>query len=110
MVEARGRTGRKPTVAERGGRAAEQARARQARESRYDRPPSWSSALKRSAFFAVALFVLAMLLVHSVLQAIAYFVFALAAYTPISYYTDAWMFRRRQRGKQRAKQRGVAAP
>jgi hypothetical protein len=41
-------------------------------------------------------------------QAIAYFVFALLAYTPISYYTDAWMFRRRQRGKQGSQ--GKAAP
>ena len=30
---------------------------------------------------------------------VLYFPLALLAYTPISYYTDRWMYRRRQRGK-----------
>ena len=102
MIEARGRTGRKPTASEKGGKAGEAARARDKRLSRFDRPPTWSGAFKRSALFAGLLFVLALLLVHSVLQAIIYFVFALLAYTPISYYTDACMFRRQQRKKQGA--------
>jgi hypothetical protein len=32
-------------------------------------------------------------------QVVAYFVLALIAYTPMSYYTDRWVYRRRQRSK-----------
>src|ERR1700730_8068078 len=41
VVEARGRTGGKPPVAEKGGKADEAARAKEKSISRYDRPPSW---------------------------------------------------------------------
>jgi hypothetical protein len=109
VVEARGRTGRKPTVAEKGGKAAEAARAKEKRISRYDRPPSWRAAFFRAGVASAALLVLALLLLHSAVQAIVYFFFALLAYTPISYYTDVWMYRRRQRTKQRRAQ-GKAAP
>jgi hypothetical protein len=102
VVEARGRTGRKPTAAEKGGKGAEAARARDKRLNRFDRPPTWSAAFKRSALFAALLFVLALVLKAGALQAVVYFVFALLAYTPISYYTDAWMFRRQQRKKSQA--------
>lgn len=108
VIEARGRTGRRPTAAEKGGKAADVARARNKRPSRFDRPPTWSAAVKRSALFAAMLFVLALLLVHSAPLAVLYFVVALLAYTPISYYTDAWMYRRLQRRKQSAA-RGKAA-
>ena len=101
VIEARGRTGRKPTAAEKGGKGADTARAREARLSRYDRPPTWRGAFFRASFAAVALLVLALLLVHSLGSAIVYFVLALLAYTPISYYTDVWMYKRRQRNKQR---------
>jgi len=108
VVEARGRTGRKPTV-EKGGKGADAARAKEKRLSRYDRPPTWRGAFIRASVAAIALLVLALLLVHSFAQAIIYFVFALLAYTPISYYTDAWMYRRRQRSKQRRAQGKAAA-
>lgn len=101
MVEARGRTGRKPTAAEKSGRGAEAARAREQRLSRFDQPPSWSSAFKRSSLFAVLLFGLALVLKSGIALAILMLLFALPAYTAISYYSDAWMFRRRQRSKQR---------
>jgi hypothetical protein len=104
VVEARGRTGRKPTVAEKGGKGAEAARAREKRVSRYDRPPSWRGAFIRAGVASAALLVLALLLLHSAVQAIVYFVLALLVYTPISYYTDVWMYRRRQRSKQRRAQ------
>jgi anti-sigma-K factor RskA len=105
VIEARGRTGRKPTRAEKGGKGAEAARAREKRMSRYDRPPTWRSALTRSSLASVALLVLALVLKLGVVQALAYFVLALLAYTPISYYTDVWMYRRRQREKQKAAHR-----
>jgi anti-sigma-K factor RskA len=108
VIEARGRTGRKPTVAEKGGKGAEAARAREKRVSRYDRPPSWRAAFIRACVASVALLVLALLLLHSAVQAIVYFVLALLVYTPISYYTDVWMYRRRQRSKQRAQGKAPA--
>src|ERR671926_89473 len=89
VVEARGRTGRKPTAAEKGSAGAQGARSnQQRREERYDRPPTWRGAFYRALFAAVALLVLAIVLLHSPVQAVIYFVFALLAYTPISYYTD----------------------
>jgi anti-sigma-K factor RskA len=109
VIEARGRTGRKPTVAEKGGKAAEAARAKEKRVSRYDRPPSWRGAFIRACVASVALLVLAMVIGLSVGTAIGYFVLALVVYTPISYYTDVWMYRKRQRSKQRRAQ-GKTAP
>jgi hypothetical protein len=108
VIEARGRTGRKPTAAEKGGKAAEAARGRETRPSRYDRPPTWRGAFTRASVASVALLVLALVLQIGVATAIAYFFLALLAYTPISYYTDVWMYRRRQRSKQAGAQ-GKAA-
>jgi hypothetical protein len=109
VVEARGRTGRKPTAAEKGGKGAEAARAREKRLGRYDRPPTWRGAFGRASIAALALLVLTLLLLHNFAQSIAYFALALLAYTPISYYTDVWMYRRRQRNKQRRGQGKAAA-
>ena len=55
IVEARGRTGRKPTAEELKDKRRE--RARQARRNRFDRPPSWRSAANR-ALVAVVIFIL----------------------------------------------------
>jgi hypothetical protein len=105
VIEARGRTGRKPTAAEKGGKGGEAARAKEKRATRFDRPPSWRSAFLRSSVASVALLVLAIVIGIGAGTAIAYFVLALLLYTPISYYTDAWMYRRRQRSKQGGAQR-----
>jgi hypothetical protein len=110
VIEARGRTGRKPTVAEKGGKAGAAARARAERTKRYDRPPTWKVAFWRGLFAALALLLASALLLHATAgQAIAYFVVGLVAYTPISYYTDLWLYRRRQRRTQAAA-KGRAAP
>jgi hypothetical protein len=108
VIEARGRTGRKPTAAEKAGKSTDASRAREKRLSRYDRPPTWRTAFLRASFASVALFVLALVLKLGIAQALVYFVLALLIYTPISYYTDAWMYRRRRRQKQGS--RGKAAP
>jgi hypothetical protein len=100
VVEARGRTGRKPTAAEKRGPASASTRTSQKRAERYERPPTWRRAFNRALLAAGALFVLSLLLVHNVAAAIAYFVIAALAYTPISYYTDLWLYRRNQRAKQ----------
>src|SRR5438094_8796022 len=59
VVEARGRTGRKPTAAERRPTARDDARQR--RLERLDRPPSWRSAAHRAGV-AVGIFILVLVL------------------------------------------------
>ena len=98
VVEARGRTGRKPTAAEKSGTGAGTGRARESRLERSNRPPTWRGAFVR-AMAAAALFVLASLLLFKKSAPIALFPIVLLVYTPISYYTDLWMFRRRQRNR-----------
>jgi hypothetical protein len=99
VVEVRGRTGRKPTAAEKGGKAGDAARARAQKVDRRDRPPTWKSAFYRAMVAAVILLLVALLLLRSAATAAAYFPIALILYTPVSYYTDLWMYRRRQRKK-----------
>lgn len=100
FVESRGRTGRKPTAAEKSGKAAEAARAKQKRVDPRDKPPTWRGAALRALVAACALALLAgLLLKASAGQTVAYFAVGLIAYTPISYYTDSWIFRRRRRKK-----------
>ena len=96
VIESRGRTGRKPTAAEKRG-AASAVRAKDTLKDRRDRPPTWRGAFYRAMIAAVLLLVVAILL--HVGAAVAYFPFALLVYTPISYYTDLWIYRRRQRAK-----------
>ena len=96
VIESRGRTGRKPTAAEKRG-AASAARKKDALKDRRDRPPTWRGAFYKAMIAAVLLLVVAIVL--HVGAAVAYFPFALLLYTPISYYTDLWIYRRRQRAK-----------
>jgi hypothetical protein len=99
VVESRGRTGRKPTTAEKTGKGKDAARAKEQRLAKGDRPPTWLGAFYRSMVAAVLLLLVCLLLKIKSTQVIALFPFALLLYTPISYYTDTWMFRRRQRRK-----------
>jgi Flp pilus assembly protein TadB len=99
VVESRGRTGRKPTAAEKSGDARERAREKEKLLDRRDRPPSWRSALLKGMFAAIAfLAIFAFALGHSE-EGIKFFPFALLFYTPISYYTDKFVYDRRQRKK-----------
>ena len=99
VIESRGRTGRKPTAAEKRGDASA-ARKKDALKDRRDRPPTWRGAFYKAMIAAVLLLVVAIVL--HVGAAFAYFPFALLVYTPISYYTDLWIYRRRQRAKAEA--------
>jgi len=97
VIESRGRTGRKPTAAEKSGKAAEAARAKQQRLERTNRAPTWRGAFLRALVAATALVLLSgLLLKASAGQSVAYFFVGLIAYTPISYYSDSWLYRRRQ--------------
>ncbi len=92
MVETRGRTGRKPTTSERkpgGGRAA--------RMDRLSRPPSWRSSFNR-ALIAAAVFVAASILIlkQKPIAGVAFGLFLVLFYTPLTFYTDSFLYKRRQ--------------
>jgi len=99
MVESRGRTGRRPTAAERSTAGREKAKAREQRVQKYDRPPTWRGAFLRALAAAVLMFLIGILWIKNTTQSIILFPLVLAMYVPISYYTDMWLFRRRLRQK-----------
>lgn len=105
VVESRGRTGRKPTAAEKSGDARDVAREKQEKLlDRRDRPPTWRAAFVKAMLAAIAFLALFAIALRRSEQGIKFFPFALLFYTPISYYTDKWVYDRRQRKK--AKQGG----
>ena len=99
VVEARGRTGRRPTEEElrKSGRET-------ARERRMNKPPTWNSAFLKAALMAALLFLFTRIGVFGsdapVSQSILLSVFALLLYTPLAYVTDRWVYQRAQRRKQ----------
>ncbi len=106
-VESRGRTGRKPTAAEKTGKADTP---KQRSVSRADKPPTWLGAFYRAMAAAVLMLLVSLLLLKlkHPNQAIELFPIVLVAYVPISYYTDLWLYRRRQAAKAKAKAAGRA--
>ena len=91
-VEARGRTGRKPTDAER------RPTSRELRAARLDQPPTWRGAANR-ALLAAALFFILLFFFFRDQQLgpkVLIAVFMLAVYVPMGYYTDLYIYRRRQ--------------
>src|SRR5450631_1073338 len=110
VVESRGRTGRKPTTAEKSGKAGDAARAKAKRIDRRDRPPTWTSAFYRAMAAAVLMLLVSLFLVPNPNQAIELFPIVLALYVPISFYTDQWMYKRRQRSKAKRTGGGRTAP
>ena len=110
VVESRGRTGRKPTAAEKSGNPHEAAKAREKSIDKRDRPPTWRGAFVKAMFAAVALLLVVILVLKQSNQAIGLFPVVLVGYTVVSYYTDKWVYDRRRRKK--AKQGGgqKAAP
>jgi len=101
VVESRGRTGRKPTEAEKSIEGREKAKAKATQLDRRDRPPSWRSAFTRAMFAAILMMLVVIVVFNKGNQAIALFPIVLLMYVPISYYTDKWLYDRRQRGKAR---------
>jgi len=92
MVETRGRTGRKPTSGERkpSGRG-------RTRTTRFDKPPSWRSSFNR-ALIAAVVFVAASILIlkQKPIAGVAFGVFLVLFYTPLTFYTDTFFYKRRQ--------------
>jgi hypothetical protein len=111
VVESRGRTGRKPTAAEKSGKGREDAKKKEALLDKRDRPPTWRGAFVRAMIAAIGMLLIVIVIFNKSNQAIALFPIVLAMYVPISYYTDKWVYDRRQRNKaKRATREKAAAP
>src|SRR6059058_6032511 len=94
-IEARGRTGRPPTAAER----KKQTRI-SAREQRLNRPPTWKSSITRAAIAAVIVFIFMIVVSkgkNRVPAALGFTGVALLIYIPAGYYLELMLYRRRQR-------------
>lgn len=106
VVESRGRTGRKPTSAEKTGKDSG-ASAKEKPLSRLEQPPSWRGAFYRAMAAAVLMLLISILLLKKPNEAIALFPIVLIGYVPISYYTDSWLYKRRMASKAKQKGAGV---
>jgi hypothetical protein len=106
VVESRGRTGRKPTSAEKTGKDGG-ASAKAKPLSRLEQPPSWRGAFYRAMAAAVLMLLISILLLKKPNEAIALFPIVLIGYVPISYYTDSWLYKRRMASKAKQKGAGV---
>jgi hypothetical protein len=78
--------------------------ARRRRVERLDRPPTLRGSIGRAAIAAVIFVavVLVLPLGNTPVQALAYGIFMFALYIPIGYFTDSFIYRRRQRKKREA--------
>ena len=98
VVEARGRTGRKPTAEER--KVSDRELAAERRRERMLRPPSWRSATTRAALAALVFgLLLAFFFKQSIPQAISLTIFVFLFYIPLGYYTDQLLYKRRMRSE-----------
>ncbi len=97
IVEARGRTGRAAAGGEKGGKG-------KGKIPRQDRPPSWSSAFIRAGIATLALLVIGTLFIKNGSRLLLFFFpVVLGVYTAIGYYTDKFLYERRQRRKAEGK-------
>ncbi len=100
MIETRGRTGRRPSEAER--KSPAKMTAAERRQARLDTPPSWRSAINKAAIAAVVFAVAVTLLFkRPVLASLGLAVFTFFVYVPLSYYTDLFIYNRGQKQKRR---------
>jgi hypothetical protein len=108
VVESRGRTGRKPTAAEKSGDPRDLAREKEKALDKRDRPPTWRGAFLKAMIAGIILLLVVIVLFNQSNGPISLFPIVIAFYTLISYYTDKWMFDRRQRKKALEGARGKA--
>jgi len=108
VIEARGRTGRKPTAAEKSGDPKQVAKAKAKPVDRRDRPPSWRSAFVKAMIASIIMLLVLMLFFKNSDEAIKLFPIVLILYVPISYYSEKWAFDRYQRKKALARAGGNA--
>jgi hypothetical protein len=100
VVESRGRTGRKPTAAEKKGTAPKPSEAARERAmDKRDRPPTWKAAFYKAMIATVILLLVVVFVLKGSNGAISLFPIVLGGYTLVSYYTDKWVYDRRMRKK-----------
>ena len=95
-IESRGRTGRKLKDDER-------SKPKTGRATRYDKPPTWRSAMTRAGI-AAGIFLVAVvgLFRQAVPGAISISLFMFLLYIPLGFYTDQYLYKRRKRQKAEA--------
>jgi hypothetical protein len=105
MIEARGRTGRKPRPNEKGS-SSSSSRSRSGsgsrssgRGNRYDKPPTWKGSAVRAVIAAALVYGVSTLLLKqkSAATNLVLLPIVLGLYMPLIYYTDRYMYRRAQR-------------
>ena len=100
-IEARGRTGRKPTADE-----VKKSARQSARDKRLAKPPSWNNAALKALAMAVILFALTQLHVlgksASLASGLLLSLIALVVYTPLAYVTDKFVYNRMLRQQQKS--------
>ena len=94
MVEVRGRTGRQPEPA-RGGKG----RGGAVRTDRLDREPTWRAAANRSAIATILFIVVIAVLQRNIATPIAIGIPMFFLYTALGFYTDKYIYERRQKKK-----------
>ena len=100
IVESRGRTGRRPTEEEKNPQLRQANLTKQARKAgRLEKPPTWKGAILKSLAAAVIMVILSLILIKKPSQVAVLFPIVFVLYVPISYYTDVWSYKRRQRAK-----------
>jgi hypothetical protein len=101
MIESRGRTGRKPSAAEKGTSSSGGRKPGATRKNRYDSPPTWKGASWRAAIAAAVVYAVSTVLIKHTTPTrnLILVPIVLALYMPIIYYTDQFMYRRQQRRK-----------
>jgi Flp pilus assembly protein TadB len=103
VVESRGRTGRKPTAAEKSGDTRELAKARKKAVDPRDRPPTWRGAFVPAMFAAVIFLLIVLIGFKGKSNMLALFPVVLIVYVPITYWTQKRSYERRQRKKAEGK-------
>jgi hypothetical protein len=99
VVEVRGRTGRKPTAEEKDP-AKRQAAVAKDRRSQPAKPPSWRASFVKALVMAVILVVFLIVInTKNAAGSLILLPLVLLVYWPLSYYTESWAYRRRQRAK-----------
>jgi len=100
VVESRGRTGRKPTSAEKAGPVKGGAASKKPVDRR-DQPPTWRAAFYKAMIATVILVLFTIFFLKNNSGVLALVPIVLGGYTVISYYTDKWVYDRRMRKKSR---------
>jgi hypothetical protein len=109
VIESRGRTGRKPTAAEKSGKARDLAKEREKLIDKRDRPPTWRAAFVKAMFATIFMLLVVVLILKKANQAVGLFPIVLGLYTVVSYYTDRFVYNRRQRSRAKSGGGGKAA-